>query len=1103
MPSEPKGGLDPPPRLFPDWEEAIDLSPATPGESRALTLTTLHPEGVKNIPNDVSVEITEVSLEIDSESISFTGEISCREPQQGSAVPTVNLGDVTLNASYNFKGPSKGKFSAALGIYASLPNPDDTSPPATLEGSLEYHEGSWRLYAGISYLKGSALYSLFDPAARDGTLALLEKIEIRKFDMEYLYENGAGSSFKCNGILDLGDLELDLNYRYTSSEWEFSAKLGTTVQESKLGEVIEGITGEKGFLPPFVGNIPLEVSGSGVSIKCKKLKKGNTGPDESFVFFDAAVKVGSLQATFAQYRRNSWAKGVPAKRFFKLSVTALPAIDVPLVGNLTQPFDEMYYMWVQDKSKTLPGLQDQEVGDINSALGGSDTLVFKDTRKEGDQKKKTDVVITAGSHFVMVLKEKGARKVIIDYTFADKREAKMLEVVGDQELVTFEAASSGRSDASMAPYKKTAGPISISNIGFQYKDNTLSILLDAAFLLGPIGFTLIGFSIDIDFNRPGATIQKVPLPSFSLAGLAVAFDQPPITIAGLYKHVKNENIEYYAGGVVIAVPPYLFQAAGFFGETKKPKPFTSVFVFAKLDGPLITFEFAEISGITGGFGYNTSLRFPAIADVPKFPFVAGTGVGGDVMTTLTNLVTPDSAAGGWFDLRDGSFWVAAGLKVTAFETLSIDAVVVVQWNPKVKFGIFGVAVADIPRRSKTKFAHIELGISAVVDFEVGVMKVEAQLAPSSFIFDPSCHLTGGFALYYWFAGGTDSEKHQGDWVFTIGGFHRAYIRPAHYPNPPRLAISWSLDSSLSIMGEAYFAITPKCCMGGGRLSASLRLGPLTAWFDAYADFLINYKPFYFMGDGGITVGVRCKIDLLITSFTIQVEIGAQLHLEGPPLCGRVHVDFWFMGFNIDFGPRPQGKPAVSLKEFYEMVLQASQGSQSSAESLLALGDEEEEEADMGAEAVIEDNDAHVFGCQSGLLEEDGKQETPAGGKWLVRGGSFSFGVTCRVAISNATVKSVDQSAIATEAATDSVTWPTEIYAKPMKLMQGLTSEITISVERSNAVQTFSHEAQAQAAPQWQMTPVFKHVPVALWGICKFSLPLPHSCGSVINLKPRD
>ena len=114
-------------------------------------------------------------------------------------------------------------------------------------------------------------------------------------------------------------------------------------------------------------------------------------------------------------------------------------------------------------------------------------------------------------------------------------------------------------------------------------------------------------------------------------------------------------------------------------------------------------------------------------------------------------------------------------------------------------------------------------------------------------------------------------------------------KPTHYPNPPRLGISWDLGGSIKITGEAYFAITPKRCMAGGRLVATLVLGPLRAWFEAFADFLINYRPFYFMADGGITVDVSCKVDLLLVSFTVSVEIGATLHLEGPPLCGRVHA----------------------------------------------------------------------------------------------------------------------------------------------------------------------------------------------------------------------
>lgn len=959
-------------------------------------------------------------------------------------------------------------------------------------------------------LFASTLYQFFDPDAQGGVMTFLEALEIRELELEYNYKEGVANNFKFEGILVLGELELNLEYKYDTDGWSFDAVLGATTEQSTLGSIIESITGDTDLLLPFVADIPVTAASEGgvVSVQCNKKPKkteseSSLGKPEDFIlFFSASVQIKPLKATFVQYRDLGWAATIAPKRVFKVSVSGLPAIDVPLVGNLTQPFDEMFYMWVQDKAlqastKKLPGLSDKEVEYINNALElkpgvQTDELLYKETRKK-ETKKDTDVVIAAGSHFVLVLKDKDTRKVVIDYTFADKKKqkgtkAKMLtegasgeeeweegDAEEEFEALEEEPPEGEPGDSSMAPYKKTVGPISVSNIGFKFKDNNLSILLDAAFLLGPIGFMLIGFSIDV--NLKGANLQNLPTPSFSLSGLAVSFDQPPIRLAGMYTHVNNDEIEYYAGGIIVSFTPYLFQAAGFYGETKQPKPFTSVFVFGKLDGPLVTLEFAEISGITGGFGYNTDLRFPAIAEVPEFPFVAGTGVGKDIMTTLQNLVLPGT--GGWFNPRDGSFWVGAGLKVSAFETLSIDAVVVVEWNPYVKLGIFGVAVADIPRGSPKTFAHVELGISAVVDFQAGVMKFEAQLSPNSYIFHPSCHLTGGFALYYWFKGA--DPKLEGDWVFTIGGFHRAFDRPRHYPNPPRLAITWSVDKNISITGEAYFAITPKCCMGGGRLHASLKLGPIEAWFDAYADFLINYKPFHFMADGGVSVGVNCKVDLLLTSFTIEVEIGAQLHLEGPPLCGRVHVNFYVTAFDIDFGPNPEKTKAVSLQEFYQLVLQSGEGSSMSSSSLFMLEE---------AEGVKSDDDkAHVFGCRSGLMEGKGDQETEENKPWEVRSGTFSFGISCRFAISKATVEPSDEFPTSEKGdegpVTDPVSWNTPIYAKPMHLTEALTSEIEIEINRTEAFSASLTEEEFQE-PQWQMKPIIKSVPSALWGQCKFS-----------------
>lgn len=36
---------------------------------------------------------------------------------------------------------------------------------------------------------------------------------------------------------------------------------------------------------------------------------------------------------------------------------------------------------------------------------------------------------------------------------------------------------------------------------------------------------------------------------------------------------------------------------------------------------------------------------------------------------------------------------------------------------------------------------------------------------------------------------------------------------------------------------------------------------------------------------------------------MDAEIGARLNVLGPPMAGRVHVDFWVFGFDIEFGDR--------------------------------------------------------------------------------------------------------------------------------------------------------------------------------------------------------
>ncbi|KAK0722054.1 hypothetical protein B0T26DRAFT_200311 [Lasiosphaeria miniovina] len=197
-------------------------------------------------------------------------------------------------------------------------------------------------------------------------------------------------------------------------------------------------------------------------------------------------------------------------------------------------------------------------------------------------------------------------------------------------------------------------------------------------------------------------------------------------------------------------------------DTDEPpiQTFTMFFVIFRVEGPLFSVGFADISGLTGGVGINTEMRLPTAETVLSFPLIAPSGTGSpgsSPIQSLMALLKPPPAGGDgqaaapWFSPREDSFWFAAGFKATAFQMLSVDAVAVVQLNPYLQLGLYGVAVCDVPSlHSPVKFAHAELGIACTLDMRAGTFKLDAQLSPRSFILDPSCHLTGGMALYAWF-----------------------------------------------------------------------------------------------------------------------------------------------------------------------------------------------------------------------------------------------------------------------------------------------------------------------------------------------------------------
>ncbi|KAI0901553.1 hypothetical protein F4806DRAFT_490030 [Annulohypoxylon nitens] len=1088
--------LSPDRDLWPAYESTSNLVPRTTDAAKTLSILSMIPEvTIENVPENIPTEISRAYIVLSQDSVAIGGTVESKifDTSKEYPAPQLDLGVISIDGSYSWKTKNA---TLSVGIMVEM-KPSIYSKhqdTATLAGSIDYNSGKWTLSASLNGLYLSTLYEFFDKSSGEGdhVIPLIESIEVESMDLVYNYEKTesspagtvSGSDFTFKGVLDVDVLQLNFDFVYKDRAWKIEASLDAGTPTT-IGQILRSILGDQDLdIPGFLNDATLNPDKDIIKLAVEKGPTGNGGSSNFQFITTLTVTPGDFQITltFAQLHGEDWPATSPSKRLVKVTLTAVPTVDIPLVGNLTQPFDEMYYMWIQDSSNQIgpqmPGLTRQDIANLNlNLIMQEHPLVAKDKAKTPN---KNDVLLEAGSHLAIIVKdEKGVRECLLDYDF--KRQA--VQSQANNKKRQRQAVESGRyitaagdeekseSDGTnvSAPFKKKSGPLSISNIGLKYVDKVLHISFNATMELGPVGLSLLGFSLNLELTS--LDLKQVTMLPPSLEGFTVAFERKPLTIAGIIRHGQSSTLNYYAGGLIVGWTPYQLEAAGFYGEAK-PKgasPFTSIFVFARLDGPLITLEFAEISGVTGGFGYKSEVRIPTAAQVTSFPFVDQSQLGSaetalDALEKLT-----DPGAGGWFAPHDDTFWAAAGMKIDAFQMISLDAVVVVQFGNAIKLGIFGVALVDIPDTGHSfKLAHVELGIAVVVDFDYGIVKAEAQLSPKSYILDPNCHLTGGFALYYWFDAPHADRDNVGNFVFSLGGYHQAFAVPAGWPNPERLAISWHLGKNLSIAGEAYFAITPKVCMGGGRLRASFSAGPVVAWFDAFANFLINYKPFHFYSEAGICVGVSFNLDILFIHIHISAELSADLYLWGPPLAGKVHVDIKVAQFDIGFGGSRDTTAAISLDEFYELVLQtSSKTSQAAAVEdsrirELVGGEDETEVVKINRKP---DNQGHTFLAQSGLLNDSSDPSRGQNAPWVVRGGTFSFLVGCKMVIDDA--KLVDEdgkelSAVASKSGS--------IYAKPMKLMGSnhLDSNLVVKI------------TQPEETKIWQMSQDYKSVPTALW-----------------------
>ncbi len=448
--------------------------------------------------------------------------------------------------------------------------------------------------------------------------------------------------------------------------------------------------------------------------------------------------------------------------------------------------------------------------------------------------------------------------------------------------------------------QKSFGPVHFERIGVKYQDGAIWFLLDAA-------LTAAGLTISLEGLALGSPLNKFD-PLFSLSGLGLGFTEGPIAIDGAFLPVQvgNPAVTEYDGEALIKTEELTLAALGSYA-TLNGQP--SMFLYAVLDDPLGGPAFFYVTGLVAGFGYNRSLTVPAVDQVAQFPLVTAAVNGVSAPKNTSDVLSQLTALDQYLSLDIGANFLAIGIKFTSFKIVDSFALLLVLFGNQFEIDVLGLSTMVHPPHidgepAVPALAVVQMELKASFIPSQGFLGVSAQLTSASFLLDPACHLTGGFAFYSWFSG-----IHAGDFVQTLGGYHPAFTIPDHYPRVPRLGYNWQINNELSIKGQAYYALTASALMAGLQIQATWVSGNLNAWFNMDVDFLIAWKPYHYDAYASADMGVGYTFHLFGTHH-LTFDIGANMHLWGPDFSGTAHIKLSVVSFDITFGQGQSQQPAL-------------------------------------------------------------------------------------------------------------------------------------------------------------------------------------------------
>ncbi|WP_438485438.1 DUF6603 domain-containing protein [Streptomyces sp. S186] len=468
---------------------------------------------------------------------------------------------------------------------------------------------------------------------------------------------------------------------------------------------------------------------------------------------------------------------------------------------------------------------------------------------------------------------------------------------------------------------RASGPLRLGGIRLALQGGRIEAAADVSLTVSGLTLTAMGLGLKINPADPtdvGIDIRGI--------GLGLALPAKGIALDGALLHTGafGGDKEKYEGLALLTTPAVSVSLMGRYARTTTNNTsLTSMFIFgsASAEGPTGGFGPPpfRVKGISLGGGYNTQVKLPRLDQVTSFPLVTGA----QRLSDLGAGTPPDPAKAlqaldAFIVPRRGENWFAAGLHWTTFEYADFKAVALVEFGDDLLVSLLGVGDFTFPKvRSpgQDPVTLVEIAAEAQYSHRQGLMSLTAQLTSNSYVVTKECKPVGGLAACVWLA----PSPYAGDFVFSVGGYHPGFTKPARYPAVPRIGIDWAISNEVMLRAQAYATVTPHAFMLGGSLSVTYSSGALRAWLTAHLDTLIDWCSGTYDVSLGISMGVSASVKVLFAHITVSVEVGVDVHMYGPPLGGTARVHLWFISFSLHFGSDGPPQRAVAWKDFEKQL----------------------------------------------------------------------------------------------------------------------------------------------------------------------------------------